>query len=78
MEEGGFLVQRQFLAIDLKSFYASTECREQNLDPLTTNWEFPYRTSRRPGVRTGEGADRAAEKPGCVPDPGGRTLHNRW
>ena len=28
---------RQFLAIDLKSFYASTECREHNLDPLTTN-----------------------------------------
>ena len=28
---------KQYLAIDLKSFYASTECREQNLDPLTTN-----------------------------------------
>ena len=26
-----------FLALDLKSFYASVEAREQNLDPLTTN-----------------------------------------
>lgn len=26
-----------YLAIDLKSFYASVECRERNLDPLTTN-----------------------------------------
>ena len=30
-------VQRRFLAIDLKSFYASVECRELGLDPLTTN-----------------------------------------
>lgn len=28
---------RQYIAIDLKSFYASVECRERNLDPLTTN-----------------------------------------
>ena len=26
-----------YLAIDLKSFYASVECMERNLDPLTTN-----------------------------------------
>lgn len=26
-----------YIAIDLKSFYASVECREQGLDPLTTN-----------------------------------------
>ena len=26
-----------FISIDLKSFYASAECRERNLDPLTTN-----------------------------------------
>lgn len=25
------------IAIDLKSFYASVECRERNRDPLTTN-----------------------------------------
>ena len=26
-----------YACIDLKSFYASVECRERNLDPLTTN-----------------------------------------
>ena len=26
-----------YLAIDLKSFYASVECRERDLDPMTTN-----------------------------------------
>ena len=25
------------MCIDLKSFYASVECRERNLDPITTN-----------------------------------------
>ena len=29
--------QRTYIAIDLKSFYASVECRERDLDPLTTN-----------------------------------------
>ncbi len=28
---------RIYIAIDLKSFYASVECRERELDPLTTN-----------------------------------------
>lgn len=28
---------RNYICIDLKSFYASVECRERNLDPLTTN-----------------------------------------
>ena len=28
---------RIYIAIDLKSFYASAECRERNLDPMTTN-----------------------------------------
>lgn len=28
---------RIYIAIDLKSFYASVECRERQLDPLTTN-----------------------------------------
>lgn len=26
-----------YIAIDLKSFYASVECQERGLDPLTTN-----------------------------------------
>lgn len=30
-------MDRVFAAIDLKSFYASVECQERNLDPLTTN-----------------------------------------
>lgn len=28
---------RVYLCIDLKSFYASVECVERKLDPLTTN-----------------------------------------
>ena len=30
-------MKRQYIAIDLKSFYASVECVERGLDPLTTN-----------------------------------------
>ena len=29
--------QYTYIAIDLKSFYASVECRERGLDPLDTN-----------------------------------------
>lgn len=29
--------ERKYIAIDLKSFYASVECRERGLDPLDTN-----------------------------------------
>jgi DNA polymerase V len=28
---------KAYIAIDLKSFYASVECKERNRDPLTTN-----------------------------------------
>lgn len=37
-----------YLAIDLKSFYASVECRERHLNPLTTNLVVadPTRTSK--------------------------------
>lgn len=31
------MAQRAYLVIDLKSFYASVECAERGLDPLTTN-----------------------------------------
>jgi DNA polymerase V len=31
------LKNRTYIAIDLKSFYASVECRERNFDPMTTN-----------------------------------------
>ena len=30
-------VDKVYMAIDLKSFYASVECVERGLDPLTTN-----------------------------------------
>ncbi|SFB34562.1 DNA polymerase V [Acetitomaculum ruminis DSM 5522] len=30
-------LNRQYICIDLKSFYASVECRERGLDPMTTN-----------------------------------------
>ena len=29
--------KRTYIAIDLKSYYASVECRERGLDPMTTN-----------------------------------------
>ena len=29
--------ERTYIAIDLKSFYASVECRERGLDPMATN-----------------------------------------
>ena len=29
--------ERTYIAIDLKSFYASVECRERGLDPMDTN-----------------------------------------
>lgn len=33
----GLKNEKQYIAIDLKSFYASVECVERGLDPLTTN-----------------------------------------
>ncbi len=37
MKEGNRVAERCYLAIDLKSFYASVECVERGLDPLRTN-----------------------------------------
>jgi len=34
---GSRLDKRMYLSIDLKSFYASVECLEHGLDPMTTN-----------------------------------------
>ncbi len=31
------MIERTYIAIDLKSFYASVECVERQLDPLNTN-----------------------------------------
>ena len=30
-------MEHTYIAIDLKSFYASVECPERDLDPMTTN-----------------------------------------
>ena len=30
-------MRRTYIAIDLKSYYASVECMERGLDPMTTN-----------------------------------------
>lgn len=38
---------RTYIAIDLKSFYASVECRERGLDPLTTNLVVQIRAELR-------------------------------
>ena len=42
--------QRTYLAIDLKSFYASVECVDRHLDPLTTNLvvALPHRKDHLP------------------------------
>ena len=34
---GGVKMNKVYMCIDLKSFYASVECKERGLDPLTTN-----------------------------------------
>ena len=41
-------MEKQFVAIDLKSFYASVECVERGLDPLNANLVVadPERTSK--------------------------------
>ena len=31
------MADRVYIALDLKSFYASVECHERGLDPMTTN-----------------------------------------
>ena len=43
---------RAFVCIDLKSFYASVECVERGLDPMTTDLvvaEYAAKTVARPG-----------------------------
>lgn len=39
-------VNRIYAAIDLKSSYASVECKERNLDPLSTNVADDSRTEK--------------------------------
>ena len=37
MTEREVKMEKQYIAIDLKSFFASVECVERQLDPLRTN-----------------------------------------
>ena len=37
LDENKFGGSRTYIAIDLKSFYASVECMERGLDPMKTN-----------------------------------------
>ena len=61
--------ERTYIAIDLKSFYASAECRERGLDPLDTNLvvaDESRTAARRAGTQTGRLVAlllRAASKP---------------
>ena len=47
-QEGALMADKTYIAIDLKSFYASVECRERSLDPMETNLVVadPTRTSK--------------------------------
>ena len=38
------MTEKTYIAIDLKSFYASVECIERELDPMTTNLVVADRT----------------------------------
>ena len=63
--------QRTYAAIDLKSFYASVECNERGLNPLTTNlvaglkrrsvWQY-LRLSKPLGFRAARGCLRSQRK----------------
>ena len=37
IRKAGVIMNRIYMCIDLKSFYASVECVERGLDPLNTN-----------------------------------------
>ena len=45
------VAQKTYIVIDLKSFYASVECMERGLDPMTTNLVVAdLRRTRRPSA----------------------------
>ena len=44
---------RTYISIDLKSFYASVECRERGLDPLVSEGSECRTAARRTGTQTG-------------------------
>ena len=57
--------QRTYIAIDLKSFYASVECRERGLDPLDTTLLSRMKAGRiRPSALPLHPPSRATASPG--------------
>ena len=52
--------QHTYIAIDLKSFYASVECRERGLDPLDTNLVVADPEKRHCGFPRYRGAGKGA------------------
>jgi len=56
--------EKTYIAIDLKSFYASVECRELGKDPLTTNLVVAdqSRTAGRRGLRRPGDAQRGRDR----------------
>ena len=46
--------ERTYVAIDLKSFYASVECKERNRDPLTTNLVVADKSRTEKTIRSEE------------------------
>ena len=60
--------ERAYIAIDLKSFFASVECRERGLDPLDTNLVVADESRTRPSAWPSRLRSRAAGFPaggGC-------------
>ena len=77
--------QRTYLAIDLKSFYASVECVDRHLDPLTTNLVVADASRTEKTIcRTGtETVGRNVQKTGAVPAPlplqyNSRRAYRQW
>ena len=63
--------QHTYIAIDLKSFYASVECRERCLDPLDTNLVVAdeSRTDKTPSALPSRPPSKATVSPdadGCL------------
>lgn len=46
-KEANMTGERTYMCIDLKSFYASVECVERGLDPLTTNLVVRMQSGQR-------------------------------
>ena len=59
---------KQYIAIDLKSFYASVECVGRGRDPLTTNLVVadPTRTEKMIGFTKPASSPIIVNPPACI------------